>query len=102
MQDMGYPSIKSPNGYASGIWNIRNNLSQYFEVIPISEIKNHGGLQNGDFAIWGTDYNMTPQSHVGMYYNGRCFNQGKNSSCHYTDLDFYQAKGILRPKKWKA
>lgn len=107
MIDNGYAPIGTSNGYASGIWydyeNGKSGATDCFEFIPINEIDQHGGLQNGDFAIWDGSYYMTPLSHVGMYYNGLCFQQSKNKGCHLADyIDFSKAKGILRPKIWSG
>ena len=99
-----YPTIHcSITGYVRDVWYLRhqNGILNYFDEIPV------GQFRDGDWVIWGgtkwgdTDYSMTPLSHVGMYYQGRCFNQTKDMAAYLLSLDFNKALGGFRWKGWR-
>ena len=88
-------------GYVQDIWNLRfkSGILNYFDIVPLSQ------LRNGDWVIWGNNYYLTPKSHVAMYWNGQAFGQSQ-SGIKYANfvsyLDFNQALGAFRLKKWEG
>lgn len=84
----------STTGYVRDIWNNRNTngILVYFD--EVHEYK------DGDWLIWDSDYAMTPQSHVGMYWKGLIFNQTKGKPAYLLELDASKAKGGFRWKGW--
>ena len=100
-----YPTIHcSITGYVRDVWYLRhqNGILNYFDEIPV------GKFRDGDWVIWGgttwgdTNYEMTPLSHVGMYYKGKCFNQTKGRGAYLLSLDFRKALGAFRWKGWNT
>lgn len=90
----------STTGYVEDIWNLRfkSGILNYFDIVPLSE------LRNGDWVIWGSNYYLTPKSHVAMYWNGQAYGQSQ-SGIKYANLvgylDFKQALGAFRLKAWE-
>lgn len=91
-----YPTIYcAETGYVRDIWNMRktNGILLYFDEVH--------DYQDGDWVIWDSDnYNMTPNSHVAMYWKGLAYNQTKDRAAYLLDLDFSKAKGGFRWKGW--
>lgn len=92
-----YPTIYcAETKYVRDIWNMRkkNGILLYFDEIPTGQFK------DGDWVIWDSDYNMTPNSHVAMYWKGMAYNQTMDRAAYLLDLDFSKAKGGFRWKGW--
>lgn len=89
----------SKTGYVQDIWELRykSGILNYFDEIKPKDFK------NGDWIIWGRNYNMTPKSHVAMYYNGRAYGQSQNGIKQFNlaTLDMLKALGGFRWKEWE-
>ena len=88
----------SKTGYVQDIWELRNStgILNYFDEVTPSNFK------NGDWIIWSRSYNMTPKSHVAMYWNGKAYGQSQNGikKFNLATLDFSKALGGFRWKEW--
>lgn len=91
---LGY-NYPTPNNWADGYWYGR---ADHPEFIPVTS-----GYKNGDWLIWARDGQQPcPDSHISMYYNGRCFGMRQGTADHaftITDIDYSKALGALR---WKG
>ncbi len=89
----------SKTGYVQDIWELRykSGILNYFDEIKPKDLK------NGDWIIWGRNYNMTPKSHVAMYYIGRAYGQSQNGIKQFNlaTLDMLKALGGFRWKGWE-
>lgn len=107
---LGIPVIATPNNWADGYWTGLNEngtpnknclqwIAKYFD-----KIKDPNQFRNGDWVVWGRNgvSPSHPLSHIGMYYNGKCFgeNQGGNRGFCLKATNFSDALGALRPKVW--
>ena len=85
-------------GYVQDIWELRNTsgILNYFDEVQT------GNFKNGDWVIWSRSYNMTPKSHVAMYWNGKAYGQSQNGIKQFNlaTLDFNKAMGGFRYKGW--
>ena len=89
----------SKTGYVQDIWELRYKsgiLNYFYEIKPKD-------FENGDWIIWGRNYNMTPKSHVAMYYNGKAYGQSQNGIKQFNlaTLDMLKALGGFRWKGWE-
>ena len=88
----------SATGYVRDLWHLRktSGILKYFDEVQTGQFK------NGDWVIWDSDYNMTPQSHVAMYYDGKSYGQTVGRGTHLLPLDFSKAQGGFRWKGWSG
>ena len=100
-KDVGIPTGVihcSKTGYVQDIWELKDKsgILNYFDEVST------GNFKNGDWVIWGRDYNMTPKSHVAMYWNGKAYGQSQNGvkAFNLCTLDFNKALGGFRWKEW--
>lgn len=107
---LGIPVKPTPNNWADGYWTCLNADGTLNEEIKawqeryFVKIEDPRTFMSGDWVIWGRNGASPshPNSHVGMYYNGKCFgeNQGGDRSFCLKATNFSDALGALRPKNW--
>lgn len=107
---LSIPVMATPNDWADGYWTCLNAdgtpsqatadwQEKYFE-----KIRDPKQFKDGDWVVWGRNgvSPSHPSSHIGMYYQGKCFGerQGSNREFRLVNTDFSDALGALRPKAW--
>ena len=86
------------NGWADGYWYYRQEHAKEFDFIS-----DPAQFQDGDWVIWPRDGKQPcPDSHIAMYYHGKCFGMRQGGKSHEFQLKKISFQGVLGALRWKG
>ena len=85
-------------GWADGYWYYRQEHAKEFDFIS-----DPAQFQDGDWVIWPRDGKQPcPDSHIAMYYHGKCFGMRQGSKSHVFELKQISFTGVLGALRYKG